>query len=318
MIEGIPKISVLVITYNQEEVIGRALNSLIAQKDYLYEICVSDDFSKDRTWEILQEYAVEHPGLFVLNRNNPNVGIFENIEKTWQMPTGDIIYQLSGDDECGEGWFQKVITFIQENKIDYKSELFCIYGDYKAIYPNGDAFVFKNDMIITGINPIRLTVRALIGNRSVCYSKKILNKFEKVSKGRSHIAESAQEKQVQLFTEISYYIPYVGNIYYTGIGVSASLNDEKLKDREQIERYAQNFIENRGYVFCRKDLNYLNFLEKEAIAYRNKTSWFKFRLLLLYVKSIDVVFGIRGFRLKRYLFAIVRRLPHKKPIYWTL
>ena len=104
MIDGIPKISVLVITYNQEDVIRRAIDSLLVQKDYIYEICVSDDCSKDRTWNILKEYSEKYPGLFVLNRNNPNIGIFENIEKTWTMPTGEIIYQLSGDDACGEGW----------------------------------------------------------------------------------------------------------------------------------------------------------------------------------------------------------------------
>ena len=95
MIEGIPRISVLVITYNQEDVISRAIDSLLLQRDYIYEICVSDDCSKDRTWDILQDYSAKHPGLFVLNRNDPNVGIFENIEKTWTMPTGDIIYQSS-------------------------------------------------------------------------------------------------------------------------------------------------------------------------------------------------------------------------------
>ena len=38
-----------------------------------------------------------------------NVGIFENIEFTWTMPEGDLIYQLSGDDECGDGFFKAVL-----------------------------------------------------------------------------------------------------------------------------------------------------------------------------------------------------------------
>ena len=114
---------------------------MLSQKDYIYEICVSDDCSPDRTWEVLQEYDRQYPGLFKLHQNHPNVGIFENIEYTWTMPTGDIIYQLSGDDECGKGWFKTVIEFIQNNNINYKEELFCIYGDYQAIYPNGDSFI---------------------------------------------------------------------------------------------------------------------------------------------------------------------------------
>lgn len=318
MLDNIPKISVLVITYNQESVISKAIDSLLAQKDCIYEICVSDDCSKDRTWEILQDYSANNPGLFVLNRNDPNIGIFENIEKTWTMPSGDLIYQLSGDDECGEGWFKTVIKFIKEKNLDYKNELFCIYGDYQSLYPNGDSYIYKNIFVTTKIDPVRLTLRSLIGNRSICYSKKILEKFEKVSKGKSHIAESAIDKQVQLFSEKNYYIPYVGNIYHVGIGVSSSFNEEKLKDREQIETYAKKFLEMHGYVFCIKDLNYLKFLEEMAILYRNDSFIFKIRLLWLYIKSIDFIFGLNGFRIKRYLFAIARRIPHSKPINWTL
>ena len=316
MIVEIPKISVLVITYNQEDVIGRAIDSLLSQKDYIYEICVSDDCSKDRTWDILQEYSAKYPGLFVLNRNEPNVGIFENIEKTWTMPSGEIIYQLAGDDECGDGWFKKVVDFISENNIDYKNELFCIYGDYKCIYPNGDTYIMMNKEVLTGIDPIRLTLRSLIGNRSACYSRLILNQFEKVSQGRSHIAESAQDKQLQFFSETNYYIPFVGNIYYSWIGISSQLNDDKLHDRENIETYAQEFLERKGYVFCKKDLQFLHYLKASALSYK-KGIIYKFYTLWLYLASLDITFGIRGLRIKRYIFAIARRLPHNKPINWT-
>ena len=52
---SIPKISVLMITYNQEKIVRRALDSLIAQKDYLYEICINDDCSTDNTFQVIQE-----------------------------------------------------------------------------------------------------------------------------------------------------------------------------------------------------------------------------------------------------------------------
>ncbi len=199
MIEGIPRISVLVICYNQEKLISRTINSLLAQKDYIYEICVSDDCSRDRTWDILQDYSAKYPGLFVLNRNEPNVGIFENIEKTWKLPSGDLVYNLSGDDECGNEWLQTIIEYIQKNKIDYNNERICIYGDYKAVYPNGDSMVFRNNLVQEQMDALYLLLRTCIGLRSVCYSIGILNNFEKVSQGRSHIAETAQEVQIPLY-----------------------------------------------------------------------------------------------------------------------
>lgn len=314
MIDGIPKISVLVICYNQELVISRAIDSLLAQKDYIYEICVSDDCSKDRTWDILQEYSRQYPGLFVLNRNEPNVGIFENIEKTWTMPTGDLIYSLSGDDECPSGWFFKVLEFIKFSNIDIQKERFAVYGDYECKYPTGDSFVFSNSHVSSGIDPVRLSLRGHIGNRSAVYSKGVLDSYVRVSKGKSYIAESAQDLQLQLFAKNAYYIPSVGNIYFTRIGVSVSMDSSKLKDREGLYEYAMATLIDSGYVPTKKDLAYIQFKSLKAQLYRIKSIAQYWKISLMLLRSFDYTLTLRYFRFKRYWFALLMRLPHKKPL----
>lgn len=314
MIEGIPKISVLIICYKQEELIKRAINSLLAQKDYIYEICVSDDCSPDNTWEVLQEYDKQYPGLFKLHQNRPNVGIFENIEYTWSMPTGDIIYQLSGDDECGKWWFKTVVEYIQNKHIDYKNELFSIYGDYKCVYPNGDSFVFHNDAVIKNQNLLKLALRGIIGNRSCCFSKRVLDKFVKCSKGRSHIAEDAQDRQLQIFSETNYYVPKVGNIYYSYVGVSTKITDDVLAERAQIGVYAFHLFDKLSVPYDNKDVIYsLDFMPVcEQFIHKQSMSRL-FKLIFLFFKSFD--FSIKGgLNLRPYLFAVMRRLPHKKAI----
>ena len=318
MLDGIPRISVLVITYNQENLIRRAIESLVAQKEYIYEICVSDDCSKDRTWEVLKEYSAKYPGLFVLNRNEPNVGIFENIEKTWTMPTGDLIYQLSGDDECGEGWFEKVTRFVSENNLDYEKEAFAIYSDFKCIYPNGDAFIKSNVAITSGVSPLRLSYRLIIGNRGTCYSKCVLKKFEKVSVGRSYIVESAQDRQLQMFSNSSYYIPSVGNIYYANIGVSGHMDKKDDTDRQAVEEYAMEFAVNHGFTINKKDYQYAKFSTQFNTFIGNKTIFNFVKLIILFLKSFDASIGRYNFCFKRTLFAFARRLPHSKPIEWKV
>lgn len=315
MIEGIPKISVLVICYNQENVISRAIDSLLAQKDYIYEICVSDDCSKDRTWEILQEYSRQYPGLFVLNRNEPNVGIFENIEKTWTMPTGDLVYRLAGDDECGESWFHQVITYINDNKIDYKNELFTILGDYRAIYPNGDSMIFRNNLILTSVDPVYLFLRTVIGNRSACFSKNILKKHEKVSQGRSHIAESAIDIQLAINTEKFYYIPYVGNLYYANVGISRNTSsDEYFQERNEILPYALSFLEQKDVKVDSRINDFLksNIAEKTFLHQKSMKNFchFIFSKLLSYDSRI----GLKSLGFKPYLFSIIRKIKHKNPL----
>lgn len=307
MLENIPKISVLIVTYNQEELIKRAIDSLLNQKDYIYEICVSDDCSKDKTWDVLQDYSLKYPGLFVLNRNDPNVGIFENIERTWAMPTGDVIYQMAGDDECGKDWFKKVVNFIVDRKIDYKSELFCIYGDYKAIYPNGDSFIQNNKMAVSGISTLKMSLRNLIENRSTCYSINILKNFKSVHQGRSYIAESAQTRQLQTLSNTNYYIPKVGNIYYAQIGVSVSISGERKEQHVGRWDYLLSKLKEWGIHLDQCDLNYIEYRKAKELGE-------KWHMIALYLKSFDWAIGLKGFQFRRVAFAILRRMPHSKPI----
>ena len=318
MISGIPKISVLVICYNQEQVISRAIDSLLAQNDYIYEICVSDDCSKDRTWEILQEYSRQYPGLFVLNRNEPNVGIFENIEKTWTMPSGELIYNLSGDDACGNGWFKLVTEYIESKKIDYKNELFCVYGDYQCIYPSGDSFVFRNNLVTSDVSAVSLALRGLIGNRSAVYSKAVLDRFVNVSKGRSHIAEAAQDRQLQLFTQKAYYISAIGNIYYSRIGVSHNMSKELLHERSGIPQYAMQILMENGYVPTTCDLNYVKYLSLNRYQCKSSKISYIGRKLCAFINSRTFQMSHLCKKTKRIIFAIYLRLPHRKKTLWVI
>ena len=311
MIEGIPRISVLIICYKQEQLITRALDSLLSQKDYLYEICVSDDCSPDNTWNVLLEYHERYPDVIKLHRNEPNVGIFENIEQVWTMPTGDVVYFMAGDDAAGDGWFKTIIEFIKEKDIDYKNELFCIYGDYKCIYPNGDSVVHRQSAVSKYNNVFRLALRGVINSRSCCYSKRVLDKFQKVSQGRSHIAENAQDRQLQIFSEKNYYIPLVGNVYYSSIGISVHLTEELKKERMQIWPYSVKCFKELGVELNKKDLLFI----KHRITYQEYVHWGNKKSALLsiwyYLRSFDWKIFMASDSIRGLVFAVKRRLPHK-------
>lgn len=324
-----PKISVLIICYNQEILIRRAIESLLSQAAYIYEICISDDNSTDNTWNVITEYAKNFPDLFKIHRNIPNLGIFKNIEYTWKMPTGDLIYQLSGDDECGLDWLKTVSNFVIDNSLDFKNSSFCIYGDYQAIYPNGDSFISSNRHITNGHDPVGLAMRKLICSRSVCFSRNVLKRFIEVSDGRSYAVESAQDMQIQIMSDTNYYIPMVGNKYHTGIGVSVSQN-RKDSDIEHLTpmEYLKKVLDTADHKLSRYDQKLYNYYNTRAHHKKNAsstevTSFFTkvthtCYLKALYFCSIDPSLGIYNFKLKRYLFAIFRRIPHKKPIRWYI
>lgn len=316
---SIPRISVVIICYNQDMLIRRAIHSLLVQREYIYQICVSDDCSTDKTWDVLNEYSNKYPGLFKLHRNEPNVGIFENIEKSWTMPDGDVVYGLSGDDVCGKNWFKTVIEFIRENNIDYKNELFCIYSDHKCIYPNGDSFVVKNKHCLLELSQLKKYERGLVFGRGKCYSINVLKQFRKTSCGKSFIAENSQDAQGHIFAEKLYYIPQVGNIYYASIGVSSNMSEQRQKEHEQTMVYAFECFRSWGIEIDKYDekLPAYNMARKHFISHK---TFFKFiNMMRTFFKAYDPRVGLKGFDIldvRRMVFRIIRRLPHKKPINW--
>lgn len=316
-----PKISVVIICYKQEELIKRAIDSALAQKEYIYEICVSDDCSPDKTWEVLQDYDKRFPGLFKLNRNDPNIGIFQNVEKSWTMPTGNLIVELAGDDEFGPDWLKSVYNFVVDNNLDCENEMFCIYGDDKAQYPNGDFFVKESSLINKGYEPMSLTIRGLIGTRTRCVSKAIYKKRFSVASGRSYVAEWAQDRQIEVFCKKAYYIPTLASIYYTRIGVNVHFDKKILCEREDNFPYMEKCFQKVGYKFNKKDSYYIALQGERYKAHRDKSFSHLWRVFVLTIKSKDYRFGffnVEKKKIKRYAFALLRRLPHNKPISMTI
>lgn len=304
------------ITYNQERIIGRAIESLLSQKEYIYEICISDDCSTDGTWKVLNEYASQYPKLFKLHRNNPNLGIFTNIEHTWTMPTGDLVYHLAGDDEAGEDWFKTVVEFIHANEIDFSNELLCIYGNYLALYPNQDSFVGKNNLIMIDRMPLSLYERGLINNRSCTYSTKILKLFHNVSIGKSYIAENVQDAQLHIFSDKRYYIDKLANIYYSGIGVSKSMSEDIKKQYEQTMVYAFQFFDSLGIEFSRPDRNLPSYnIALKHFRWNPSLSTF-LKLVKSWILCFDFSLLKYSIDFRRLLFRVLHRLPHKTPIHF--
>jgi glycosyltransferase involved in cell wall biosynthesis len=74
-----PKLSIVCITYNQEQYIRQTLDGFVSQVvDFPLEIIVSDDCSSDNTPEIIAEYANKYPALFKPNLRKKNLGAIAN------------------------------------------------------------------------------------------------------------------------------------------------------------------------------------------------------------------------------------------------
>lgn len=298
-----PRLSVYVITYNQEDVIHRTMESLLKQKEYIYEICINDDCSKDKTYKILLEYQRQYPEIVKPVQNIHNLGIFANTEAVWQRLEGDIIYGVSGDDESPQDYLKEIFSFIENNKIDWKNEAFCIYGDYKQILPDGSEFYFSNDMVQKK-TALSLAIRGLINNRSAVIGRKVFNRYPLIVNKNSYSYEGIQDRMLQIFTDKTYYIPVLGNIYYTGIGVSGHMNEARLRDRLNLWPLFLDYCNKWGVKISTKDCLYIKYRYNYQRYVLSHNRYDLVKSILYFVLSIRFSYGIRGLNvggLGRYL-----------------
>lgn len=131
------RISVFIVSYNQEDYIAQAIESVLSQSVKPYEIVISDDCSKDRTWEIIQRYQAKYPDLIRAYRNEPNVGIFRNFNETTRKTTGNLVTCVAGDDFIKPGYFEHVERCIAENGLDPDRDSFIIVPNVISLFSNG-------------------------------------------------------------------------------------------------------------------------------------------------------------------------------------
>jgi glycosyltransferase involved in cell wall biosynthesis len=223
-----PRNTVIIISYNQEDLIGRALDSILCQREFVFEIVISDDCSTDKTWEVLQEYKKTYPDIIKPFRNLINLGIFENMERARAKASGDVIwFCVGGDDKYCDGLFEEANRLIEKYNIDFSNEAFTLYFDYKAIAPNGEETIYRNNLI-EHYNPVSLKIRQLISNRTIGYSRKVLEKLYPIRKNIGIYSDGLMDIQIQFFSNKNYYCHFVGSIYYTNIGISSISSKESM------------------------------------------------------------------------------------------
>jgi glycosyltransferase involved in cell wall biosynthesis len=104
MSEGLPLISVIVPTYNQEDVISRCARSILAQTYHNLEIILVDDGSTDKTGDICDAFARENQRVHVIHKENGGTSDARNAGLA--VAKGDFIGFVDGDDYIAENMYE--------------------------------------------------------------------------------------------------------------------------------------------------------------------------------------------------------------------
>jgi glycosyltransferase involved in cell wall biosynthesis len=105
-----PKISVVIPAHNEEELIGRAIDSVLANKYSNKEIIVVNDGSTDKTPEIVKSYMELNNSIKLINFEEGHSAAFARNKGTEKVK-GDIIIFLDADTIINDIFLEEIAKF---------------------------------------------------------------------------------------------------------------------------------------------------------------------------------------------------------------
>lgn len=143
------KISVIIPTFNREQFILRAINSVLEQTYLVDEIIIVDDGSTDNTYEIIKELQTKHKNIIYIKQANHGVskarnsGI-KNAKNSW-------VAFLDSDDTWHKDKIQEHLIFHKNNPLylcSYTDELWIRNGKTIKLksYQEKDEPTFMNSL----------------------------------------------------------------------------------------------------------------------------------------------------------------------------
>ncbi|MEM1867730.1 MAG: glycosyltransferase [Thermosphaera sp.] len=110
-----PLVSIIMPTYNHEEFIDTAIQSVLAQTYPSWELLVVDDGSTDRTVEIVRQYQEQAPWIRLVERPHKGIqALGENYNLALSMAKGELIAILEGDDFWPEDKLEKQVPSFED------------------------------------------------------------------------------------------------------------------------------------------------------------------------------------------------------------
>ena len=113
-------VSVVMITYNHEEFVEEAIESILSQEcDFDFELVISDDHSPDGTKNKIEQLIQNHPkgNKIRFIAQDPNLGMMKNTKFVLQQAKGDYIAICEGDDYWTDKLkLQRQFEILENNK----------------------------------------------------------------------------------------------------------------------------------------------------------------------------------------------------------
>lgn len=207
------KVSVCITTYNLEPYITQTLDSVLCQEtSFDYEVIVGDDFSTDRTREILLQYKEQYPDKIILHFQKENVGVNRNDYDLINLAKGEYIAWCDGDDY----WLTKDKLQKQVDILDANPDFSCVHTHWVDSYEVDGRkinFTIQQEQWERELKGDKYVERFIAGDTTGCrfsslmYRKALILDF--LSKDSAvYLSVPHKQNDFALFCILSYYGPF--------------------------------------------------------------------------------------------------------------
>lgn len=290
-------VSVWIITYNHEQFIAEAIESVLNQvTNFDYKIIIGEDCSTDRTRDIVLQYKEKYPDKFDLYLPEKNIGMMELIRATYSMCKGKYVASFDGDDYWTDPYkLQKQFDFLEAHpdyvlhfhRVKVINEVRGFTTLSRETFSKNADNSLESDHLLEGTNPI---LTSSIMNRNV-------------------LGDSLPDWYYELpYPDYSYYFLLLqyGKVHYSSDVMSVyrvhkggvwSGDTYKSQYRNMINFYSQIH-------------NHLPYLNKKKI--NESKAYYHYLLLIIFIKEGNVS------NIKKHISAITTINPPSLLKYWKV
>ena len=252
-----PVFSIIIPTYNSEEKIAKAIDSVLHQSFSDFEICIIDGASTDRTMEIVSNYALNEKRVKFISENDR--GIYDAMNKGIIFSSGHWIYFLGSDDTL---YSKDVLQIIYSYCTTTKASI--LYGNVKM---DGDTGWSKHGDIYDGPFNLHKLMLQNICHQAIFYHRSVFKKIGNFNTVYKICAD--WDFNLHCFARFDlHHIDLIVALYYGGGVSSVSEDTVFMSDKlNNIIKYFQNKLYYSEFVQIRP------LLRKKIVDKKSSFNW---------------------------------------------
>ncbi|MHC1724169.1 MAG: glycosyltransferase family 2 protein [Aminipila sp.] len=239
-----PKISVIMLTYNREKFVGRTIESVLNQDFKEFEYIIVDNGSKDNSGKIADEYAQRDSRIKVIHKERGNIGSGRNAGL--DLATGEYVTFVDDDDVV----YQDMLSFLYELAENNRADISVCGSDKEIenkIMPN---CVFEETLIMDANEAVVELLKRKKYNAASptkLWKMQIFDKIRFLNEGKYDDITVVYKLFAEAEKVAAHGIPKYCFSRHQGNNSAFTTNDKLLKS-DQLKEYLDAFRERTHYL----------------------------------------------------------------------